>query len=328
MRNWIVVTTINMPTTAIDKISELCETSDWNAVVVGDLKTPTDWKKENIHYLSPLTQKQRYGELAEILPWNHYSRKNLGYLFAIEAGAEVILETDDDNIPYAEFGQDTSFMIEGNEVTSSDWVNVYKFFTDHFIWPRGLPLNKIYEYGTLNPEIRTKSVAVKQYLADEDPDIDAIHRLLFSQPVNFNRRKPVILGEGAWVPFNSQNTMFSKKVFPLLYLPSHVSFRMTDIWRSLVVQSALWKQGSSVAFLNATVKQQRNEHNLMEDFKDEVPGYLLNDEIRNVLQNVLTKSDATDPLVLCELLWNRLMDEGIIPDEERRILNAWISHFN
>ena len=119
MRNWIVVTTINMPTTAIDKISKLCASGKWNAVVVGDLKTPTHWQKEHIHYLSPLNQKERYGELSEILPFNHYSRKNLGYLFAIEHGAEVILETDDDNIPYPDFGRDTSFNVKGNEVKSS-----------------------------------------------------------------------------------------------------------------------------------------------------------------------------------------------------------------
>lgn len=31
------------------------------------------------------------------LPWNAYSRKNVGYLWAIQHGARTVYETDDDN---------------------------------------------------------------------------------------------------------------------------------------------------------------------------------------------------------------------------------------
>jgi len=31
------------------------------------------------------------------VPWNHFGRKNLGFLFAIHYGAKVIYDTDDDN---------------------------------------------------------------------------------------------------------------------------------------------------------------------------------------------------------------------------------------
>ena len=103
---------------------------------------------------------------------------------------------------------------------------------------------------------------------------------------------------------------------------------MTDIWRSFGIKSALWKQNSSLAFLNATVKQVRNEHNLMAEFEDEVSGYLLNNKIKTILENVLTTTDAKDSVVLCGLLWNELIDQNIIPEEERAILNAWISCFN
>jgi hypothetical protein len=30
---------------------------------------------------------------------------------------------------------------------------------------------------------------------------------------------------------------------PLLYLPSHCCFRMTDIWRSFIAQRCLWELG-------------------------------------------------------------------------------------
>ena len=88
---------------------------------------------------------------------------------------------------------------------------------------------------------------------------------------------------GAWCPFNSQNTTFFRKVFPLLYLPAHCSFRMTDIWRSFVAQRILHHLGHPVLFHEATVWQERNDHCLHRDFLDEVPGYQNNHAIREAL---------------------------------------------
>ena len=32
------------------------------------------------------------------LPWNHFGRKNIGYLYAISMGAKTIFDFDDDNM--------------------------------------------------------------------------------------------------------------------------------------------------------------------------------------------------------------------------------------
>ena len=37
----------------------------------------------------------------QLIPWNHFGRKNVGFLYAIAHGAHVIYDTDDDNIPLA-----------------------------------------------------------------------------------------------------------------------------------------------------------------------------------------------------------------------------------
>ena len=36
-------------------------------------------------------------KIVSLLPWNHYARKMLGYLKAMEAGASILVDTDDDN---------------------------------------------------------------------------------------------------------------------------------------------------------------------------------------------------------------------------------------
>jgi hypothetical protein len=56
-----------------------------------------------MHLYSIKSQNKLDFKLAKFLPLNHYARKNLGYLIAIKSGAEIIIETDDDNIPAINF---------------------------------------------------------------------------------------------------------------------------------------------------------------------------------------------------------------------------------
>ncbi len=115
---------------------------DWQVIVVGDRKTPADWSCENVLYLSPATQATLPWSIVPRLPWNHYCRKMLGYLKAIEQGASLIADLDDDNIPLHDWGI-VPAQASYDTVTESGFVNVYKFFTDAFIWPRGFPIDQI-----------------------------------------------------------------------------------------------------------------------------------------------------------------------------------------
>ncbi|CAC9605891.1 hypothetical protein [uncultured Gammaproteobacteria bacterium] len=324
MNKWIVITTINKPTEAIIKIASMSKVYDWSIVVVGDLKTPRNWNHPGVHYLSIDRQNELFPKISKKIPNNHYCRKNIGYLYAINNGADCILETDDDNIPYDIFGQNIEKAVTGKIIKNSKWVNVYKYFTDSFIWPRGIPLDSIHGMGNIGESVEIDA-PIQQYLADGDPDVDAIYRLLFENEVYFDQKSdPVVLDRGVWCPFNSQNTIFFSEVFPLLYLPCFVSFRMTDIWRSFVAQIGLWHIGKKLTFSTSTVKQVRNEHNLMIDFEDEVPGYLQNENISDILEAVLESSDVNLNLSeVTKLCWEQLIEEGIVPKEELEPIEAW-----
>jgi len=322
MNKWIVVTTINRPTKAIQKIAEIVATDGWRCVVVGDKKTPADWSVPGIDYLSYDEQLRMFGRLAELLPANHYCRKNLGYLFAMRRGAEAILETDDDNIPDGSFGKDIGAYVEGELVAEAKWANIYKHFSTRQIWPRGNPLDTIHEAGNV-VSARATNAPLQQFLADGDPDVDAVYRLLFKEPLYFDKRAPLFLKEGTWCSFNSQNTLFFREAFPLLYLPCHVSFRMTDIWRSFVAQLGLWSAGHQLVFRNATVVQERNEHNLMRDFSDEVDGYLNNARIVNRLTEMLDSHRGQPLHDVVRAAWVSLQDIGILKDLELEIYDAW-----
>jgi hypothetical protein len=237
-------------------------------------------------------------------------------------GAEAILETDDDNIPAQNFGREISSEVNGEAIGGAKWVNIYKYFTQRLIWPRGNPLDTIHNAGEATGSFVGRA-PLQQFLADGDPDVDAIYRLLFKEPLHFDKRAPLFLNEGTWCSFNSQNTLFFKEVFPLLYLPCHVSFRMTDIWRSFVAQLGLWSAGNQLVFRSSTVLQERNEHNLMHDFSDEVDGYLNNDRIANRLAELLESHRGKPLHDVARAAWVSLRDIGILKDVELDIYDAW-----
>jgi hypothetical protein len=120
-KKFIVITSIFNPTEAIEAFSSL---EDYHLVVVGDKKTPAGWHHKNCTYLNVEDQLAISSSLANAIPFNHYGRKMMGYVYAIRQGAEVIIDTDDDNIPYP--GWDfPSF--EGKFTVSSPglgWVNI------------------------------------------------------------------------------------------------------------------------------------------------------------------------------------------------------------
>ncbi|HXM41540.1 MAG TPA: STELLO glycosyltransferase family protein [Bryobacteraceae bacterium] len=319
---WIVVTTIQAPTESIAALSRLAG-QGWSVVVVGDTKTPADWEAENITYLSIREQHRIFGPISQLIPVRHYSRKNLGYLFAIQNGATLILETDDDNVAGADFGVGLSAVVTGETVSHQGWVNVYKYFSDALIWPRGLPLTEIASVPPLGA-VESDECPIQSYLADDDPDVDAIYRLLYKARTSFAERPPVILNRGAWSPFNSQNTAFFEPAFALLYLPCFVSIRMTDIWRSFVAQAALWKHGYRLSFHRATMRQFRNDHDLMRDFADEIPGYLENDRIAAALRRASGESAAGDLPATARRFWQSLIDLEVVPKKELEVVDLWL----
>lgn len=320
----IIVTSIQPPSDCMRQWSEVATSQGYDILVVGDKKGPIDYPLAGTELLSFLKQTELPFRLAPLLPVGHYARKNLGYLMAMYRQAPYVFETDDDNAPM-ESWRTRECDVVADEVESSTWCNVYRLFSDEVIWPRGLPLNAIYSpVKVCRASNLKRSSPIQQVLVDRAPDVDAIWRLLNQKEVNFRSPAPsVALPPGVWCPFNSQATWWWPKVYPLMYLPSFCSFRMTDIWRSFVAQRCLWALGHSLVFHSADVYQIRNDHNLMRDFSDEVPGYLKNWAIADILIALdLTGKSASEGLFLC---YEALVSQGIFEKRELTLVESWIA---
>lgn len=209
----------------------------------------------------------------------------------------------------------------------TQWVNVYRCFTDEFIWPRGFPLDLIHgapSVAVMNPA-EIQMAPIQQGLVNGSPDVDAVWRLIMDNPFSFERRGEVLLGAGQWCPFNSQNTWWWPEAFALMYIPSHCTFRMCDIWRSFVAQRCLWATGRKMVFFDSDVIQERNPHDLMKDFGDEYPGYMNNRLLVDVLSGLsLASGDASvgDNLIKC---YEALIRERFIPADELPLVRAWLA---
>ena len=319
---FIIITSIQKPTEAVKKFAEY---SDYSLILVGDKKSPKDFPiTRNISFISCDRQEELGYGITQILPWNHYCRKMIGYLYAIKNGAEIIYDTDDDNIPKNNWSM---YKFQGEYNTLKEdlgFVNIYNYFSDQHIWPRGFPLDKLDKKVDWDNNLKMEyaNIRIWQGLADSDPDVDAIYRLTLNRECFFNNKEPIILSKGTICPFNSQNTFIRKELFALLYLPSTVTFRFTDILRGLIAQPIMWAQGYQLGFTKATVLQERNIHDYLKDFESEIPCYLLAQRIIDLVNPVVSSRNTIEDNLL--IAYEVLTINNIVKPQELDTLFCWL----
>ena len=113
--------------------------------------------------------------------------------------------------------------------------NPYQFFGYQRMWPRGFPLEYLRGHSNGRDRLilcrKMKAAVVQQGIVHNDPDVDAIYRLLNADKqsglhITFNKfAPPIILEERTYSPWNSQNTLFHYSAFFTMFLPTTVAFR-------------------------------------------------------------------------------------------------------
>lgn len=322
----LVVTSIAKPTPILEALARGCSANGYQFILIGDEASPADFHLDGCRFYGLAEQYETDLKSARLCPTKHYARKNLGYLIAISQGASIILETDDDNIPFERFWIRRRRQQAVRIVSSPGWINIYRYFSEVTIWPRGFPLDRIKADPPPLESLSTQNLdcPIQQGLTNENPDVDAIYRLTLPLPQSFSSGRPIALTSGSWCPFNSQNTAWWRDAFPLLYLPAYCSFRMTDIWRSFIAQRIAWANNWSLLFHEPDMRQERNAHNLMGDFTDEIPGYLHNETICNALGRLQIPSGVEKIGENLQVCYQKLVSMDLIDPRELTLLAAWL----
>jgi hypothetical protein len=318
---WIVITSINYPTKAIKQFAQL---KGWSLVVVGDKKTPKDWQLSNCDYLDPEQQQKLGYNICKHLPWNHYTRKNIGYLYAIEHGAKIIFDTDDDNFLMS---NTIPLLPESNIMlhckSESDVINPYAYFGYPEMWPRGYPLEHIQALSELSFKNKNVRPLVQQFLVDGDPDVDAIYRLTKGIPyISFMHKPAISLEKGTLCPYNSQGTIYYYDAFWGLAIPITTSFRVCDIWRGYWVQRILWEIDACICFLSPAIVQERNAHNYLKDFMDELDLYTQSGNLVRFLNKWY--SSSFDLITKIMDLTRDMISQNYFKEKEEPFMQAWL----
>ena len=324
---WAVITSIYPPTQLVRTLSSL---AGWCTVVVGDKSSPPDYAAGgSVHYLSPDAQEALPFEVLAHLPWNHFGRKNVGYLYAMLNGARVIYDTDDDNQLHDVRAMDAAAavgVVGDTFAVFGATLNPYPFFQPGtaatHTWPRGLPLTQIKETAPRYLLARGANTCVIQSLANLDPDVDAIFRLSQRLPMNFGLNSTVAaVPPWSFAPFNSQATMFRTDALWALLLPVGVHGRVTDIWRGYFAQVLMARTSCGLAFSSPWATQIRNPHNLMADFQAEEDLYLK----AGALVRHLQQPQAGDELGQLMLnLYIDMYERGVLGEGDPALVRAWI----
>ena len=111
--DYVVMTTINDPKVFIEhllsNLTQYGNLEELGLIIIGDNKTPNFSKVVEratssgleLIYLDISKQKQfliNYPQLDAMIPYNTDNRRNIGYIKALELGANIIINMDDDNL--------------------------------------------------------------------------------------------------------------------------------------------------------------------------------------------------------------------------------------
>lgn len=338
---WIVLTTIFPPSDSTRLLGEMTERG-WCCVVVADKNGPNEYNVDGIFYLTVQKQQMLHFRVLDHMPWKHFGRKNIGFLWAISHGARVIYDTDDDNklkaldIPILD--EKVTTHVEQPKVFQHKAYNPYSHFQPscEHIWPRGYPLDLLQtdlntNLSELHTVVITKPPAVQQFLVDRDPDVDAVFRLTRHMPCFFNESgssgtrfpDPLVLPKTVFAPYNAQSSIHLYESFWGLLLPVTVHGRVSDIWRAYLVQRLLWDVEQVVAFRPTYVVHERVGHDSLKDFDSEQDLYLKTSAMLNFLSE--WRSNASTLVERIEQLWVELFQRGFVEEADYRLAQAWIS---
>jgi Reversibly glycosylated polypeptide len=311
----IVCTTINrlhfLPA-FVDNILRYGRELDTSVVIVGDRKTPDVCKEEArvqrqrgvaVDYMTIPDQQaymERFPDLDREIPYDSDNRRNIGFLKALEEGADVVISIDDDNlcVDAGDFvGEHLSCgrtQTHAAALGAGSWFNVCSLLDakpcSELLYPRGFPYRQR-QRGTDHVEgFISKHIAANVGLWTSDPDVDAVGRLYAAPKVSSRTGGPVILSPGVRTPINTQNTAITRDAMAAYYyvrmgspLRGMMIDRYGDIFSGYFLQWCVAAIGEGVRVGGPMLDQQRNPHNLFVDLWHELAGMMILEDVGPLL---------------------------------------------
>lgn len=323
MKTCLLTTTINVPTLLRDYAINIRDHGhrDIEFIVIGDRKTPTEAaefcaqvERETgcrMSYFDVARQQdflRRFHRLNRLVPWNSIQRRNVGLIYALEQGYENIISIDDDNflMPGSDFVGEhiTGLGVSASQkIASTDtgWFNCMGMMQTNFgtVYPRGFALGKRWKEENWKFTDAIRRPVVNAGLWAGDPDIDALTRIYFPVEARLPLSHDYLtLAKDCWCPINTQNTAFHGGAAAVSFvvvmgweLNGLKVARYDDIWMSWFLRAIMDHFGDAARYGKPVVQQNRNQHNLFRDLREELPAMEINEALIEVCRNAKLTGD-------------------------------------
>jgi hypothetical protein len=291
--------------------------------VVGDRKTPPEARQLSAEVSRKgletvflgIEEQYAWGAMFQefycCLPYNNETRRNLGYLRALEDGCETLICINDNNFPTADdfFGghMHTGQAVAGVLIQEpTGYHNVCEYLQiqpSRPLFPRGFPLRL---RGQSNaPQLYAPPagarIGVTAGLWLKEPDIDATAWLNGRvESVGYTGPEHFVLNQETWSPINTQNTSVTRELVPgFLCVPMGHEFpggkfqRYGDIWGGYFLQAVMRGTPFYTSFGLPLVEHRRNPHNYVDDLRHEYWGMILTDWISDLLRTEFRPSSSS-----------------------------------
>lgn len=276
-------------------------------IVIIDRKTPAtvaqacaEAKARGFRVACPTLEEQeaflgRFPSMHERVPYNSDNRRNVGFLMALDLGAELLISIDDDNFCLDDSDFVGEHAVAGEELdveeseSSDGWFNIGTLLTTSTheeIFPRGFPYFARKQRRTLTTVKRKARVAMNAGLWLTDPDVDAISRIAIAPRVSAADASAHFLGPRTWSPINTQNTGIARDAIAAYYYV-RMGFnvgglsidRYGDILSGYLCSACVKARGEAIRIGSPVADHRRTPHNLFKDLYHELAGVVLLDDL-------------------------------------------------
>ena len=307
----IVVTTIFEPRFLdgyLQNIERHGRRESVDLIVIIDRKTPAtvaqacaEAKRRGFRVECPALDEQeaflaKFPSMQGRVPYDSDNRRNIGFLMALERGAELLISIDDDNYclddsdfvgEHAVVGQ--TIDVEATEA-SDGWFNIGTLLETSTpnvdIYPRGFPYFARQRERQLTAAKQRARVAMNAGLWLTDPDVDALTRIAIGPRVSAADRNAHFLGPRTWSPLNTQNTAIARDAVAAYYyvrmgfsLGGLSIDRYGDILSGYFCQACVKQRGEAIRIGSPVADHRRTPHNLFKDLYHELAGIVIIDDL-------------------------------------------------
>jgi len=322
--NHIVLTTIYDPLVLFalkENILKHGHSKDTACWVIGDTKTPESARdicesctNEGFECrFVDIPMQDIWGkknpELYEQIPYGNESRRNIGFLMALEDGCERLITIDDDNFPcsgdFIGGHETTGGTVERAIYEDQGWHNICEHLEledGTIVFPRGYPLTARFgKNKNKEKNITDGVVGVTAGMWLAAPDIDATAWINGGgrNAVDWKGPQKTVLDTGTWTPINTQNTSILRQLLPAYCcipmghpVPGGRIERYGDIWGGYFLQTVMRGGNRFVSFGLPLAEHRRNPHNYSDDLRHEFWGMILTDWLIDRLKEFEPQNDS------------------------------------